>query len=243
MAVAGDLNLSGKIRDLSAMTQQLGPCTQAELDAFEGLDSKSKQLFSRWVDRALKAEATIAELQYEAGMYRSLYENAISAQSPQEMQAAIRAWIDCPAEKRPSADALGQRIADIASALPSTERSAPERNNPMVPWELDCQHTVCTAPECECPTEEQVMKKTPCPRCGHRAYPYEEHFCCSWVNVHCFDHTPERIKTGYTSLRIATVECPSCRGRGYTTPAFNCRWCAGTGVVSEEDAAAFGPGD
>jgi hypothetical protein len=36
-------------------------------------------------------------------------------------------------------------------------------------------------------------------------------------------------------------QCPSCRGRGYTNPAFNCRWCEGTGVVSEEDAAAFGP--
>jgi hypothetical protein len=36
-------------------------------------------------------------------------------------------------------------------------------------------------------------------------------------------------------------QCPSCQGRGYTNPAFNCRWCAGTGVVSEEDAAAFGP--
>lgn len=35
----------------------LGPCTQVELDAFEGLDSKSKQLFLGWVDRALKAES------------------------------------------------------------------------------------------------------------------------------------------------------------------------------------------
>lgn len=37
----------------------VGICTQAELDAFEGLDSKSKILFSMWVERALKAEATI----------------------------------------------------------------------------------------------------------------------------------------------------------------------------------------
>lgn len=38
-------------------------------------------------------------------------------------------------------------------------------------------------------------------------------------------------------------QCPSCKGRGYTNPAFNCRWCEGTGVVSEEDAVAFGPDD
>jgi hypothetical protein len=94
------------------MTQQLGPCTQTELDAFEGLDSKSRQLFSTWVDRALKAEAAIAALQYEAGMYRSLYENAI--------------------ERR--------------------------RNNPMVPWELDCQRAVCTAPECECPAASSPQR-------------------------------------------------------------------------------------
>jgi hypothetical protein len=35
----------------------LSACTQAELDAFEGLDSKSQQLFLMWLDRALKAEA------------------------------------------------------------------------------------------------------------------------------------------------------------------------------------------
>jgi len=39
----------------------LTPCTQAELDAFEGLDSKSKQLFTMWVERALKAEAAVAD--------------------------------------------------------------------------------------------------------------------------------------------------------------------------------------
>lgn len=35
----------------------LSPCTQEELDAFEGLNPKSKQLFLMWVERALKAEA------------------------------------------------------------------------------------------------------------------------------------------------------------------------------------------
>ncbi len=38
-----------------------GACTQAELDAFDGLDDKSKRLFLMWVDRALKAEAAITE--------------------------------------------------------------------------------------------------------------------------------------------------------------------------------------
>lgn len=37
------------------------------------------------------------------------------------------------------------------------------------------------------------------------------------------------------------VECPSCRGRGYTNSSFDCRWCKGKGEVSEEDAAAFEP--
>lgn len=33
-----------------------------------------------------------------------------------DMRLAIRAWLKCPAEKRPSAQALGERIASIASA-------------------------------------------------------------------------------------------------------------------------------
>lgn len=40
--------------------------------------------------------------------------------------------------------------------------------------------------------------------------------------------------------RVLLVECPSCRGRGYTNPAFDCRWCSGSGEVSEWDFAAFG---
>lgn len=35
-----------------------------------------------------------------------------------EMFAAIRAWMECPAERRPTARALGQRIEEIAAALP-----------------------------------------------------------------------------------------------------------------------------
>ena len=34
-----------------------------------------------------------------------------------EMRAAIKAWLDCPAEKRPTPAALGQRIAEIASTF------------------------------------------------------------------------------------------------------------------------------
>jgi hypothetical protein len=34
-----------------------------------------------------------------------------------EMHTAIRAWLSCPAEKRPSAQALGQRIAEIAASM------------------------------------------------------------------------------------------------------------------------------
>src|ERR1700739_371186 len=33
------------------------------------------------------------------------------------MQAAIRAWINCPKDKRPSARALGQQIERIASGV------------------------------------------------------------------------------------------------------------------------------
>ena len=61
--------------------------------------------------------------------------------------------------------------------------------------------------------------------------------------------TVERVMQGFeralAQKRVThqLCQCPSCRGRGYTNPAFNCRWCEGTGVVSEEDAAAFGPED
>lgn len=39
-----------------------------------------------------------------------------SAGSEGEMHAAIKAWLDCPKEKRPSAAALGKRIEDIATS-------------------------------------------------------------------------------------------------------------------------------
>jgi DnaJ-class molecular chaperone len=81
------------------------------------------------------------------------------------------------------------------------------------------------------------FEQTFCSQCGGSFGPGDSGFS------HCADHTQTSIKTGYTSLRIATVECPSCRGRGYTNPAYNCRWCAGTGVVSEEDSVAFGADD
>lgn len=34
-----------------------------------------------------------------------------------EMDAAIKAWLDCPPEKRPTPQALGKRIADIAAGI------------------------------------------------------------------------------------------------------------------------------
>ncbi len=34
-----------------------------------------------------------------------------------EMFRAIQAWIECPAQKRPSADALAERIRAIAASL------------------------------------------------------------------------------------------------------------------------------
>lgn len=46
----------------AAIDTPLSPCTQTELDAFEGLNSNSKRLFQMWVDRALKAEvANVAQ--------------------------------------------------------------------------------------------------------------------------------------------------------------------------------------
>ena len=47
---------------MSETCEPLGPCTQAELDAFQALDSKSKRLFLMWVDRALKAEDALREI-------------------------------------------------------------------------------------------------------------------------------------------------------------------------------------
>ena len=44
-----------------------------------------------------------------------------------EMLAAIRAWLKCPAEKRPSPYALGKQIERIASALSRPERDGAER--------------------------------------------------------------------------------------------------------------------
>lgn len=43
-----------------------------------------------------------------------------------EMRLAIKAWLKCAPDKRPSPAALGQRIADIASSLsrPNVESEA-----------------------------------------------------------------------------------------------------------------------
>jgi hypothetical protein len=40
------------------------------------------------------------------------------ASGEDDMRLAITAWLKCPADKRPSPAALGQRIADIAASLP-----------------------------------------------------------------------------------------------------------------------------
>lgn len=53
--------------------------------------------------------------------------------------------------------------------------------------------------------------------------------------------THSRIKPKYTASRIDEVECPACRGHGYVNLSFNCVWCKGKGVVSEERSLAFGP--
>ena len=80
------------------------------------------------------------------------------------------------------------------------------------------------------------FEETFCSQCGKSFGPGDSGYS------HCEDHdTRSRIKADHTRPRIGPVECPSCHGRGYTNPAFNCRWCEGTGVVSEEDAVAFGP--
>ena len=34
-----------------------------------------------------------------------------------ELYQAIKAWLECPPEKRPTAQALGQRIAEIAASM------------------------------------------------------------------------------------------------------------------------------
>lgn len=66
-----------------------------------------------------------------------------------------------------------------------------------------------------------------------------------WVRRFASEHDAQefadkRNKTAAGLIFASKVECPSCRGRGYTNPAFDCRWCKGTGEVTEEDAAAFG---
>lgn len=41
---------------------------------------------------------------------------------PTEMHSAVRVWLECPADRRPSAWALGKRIEEIASALTNGDR-------------------------------------------------------------------------------------------------------------------------
>lgn len=76
----------------TAEGREIGPCTQAEIDAFEGLDPKSKQLFQLWVERALKAEAALAlssadsrgDIDVEPGSSERIRANITSALSSTE---------------------------------------------------------------------------------------------------------------------------------------------------------------
>lgn len=52
---------------------------------------------------------------------------------PGEMQSAIRAWLQCPAEKRPSPAALGQRITEIAAAALLSSTAASGSNDDRKP--------------------------------------------------------------------------------------------------------------
>jgi hypothetical protein len=54
--------LAASLTRPDAAAAPMGPLTQAELDAFAGLDSKSQQLFLMWADRAMKAEAALSAL-------------------------------------------------------------------------------------------------------------------------------------------------------------------------------------
>jgi hypothetical protein len=69
---------------------------------------------------AMTEEELRAELEAEgktmegvAAEMRAIFEQA---KAEVDMRKAIRAWLKCPPDKRPTPQALGQRIADIASA-------------------------------------------------------------------------------------------------------------------------------
>jgi|GEM_PF-3734548 len=70
---------------------------------------------------AMSEEELVAEL---AEQGETLESNAAKmqaifhkAKAEADMRLAIKAWLKCPAEKRPSPAALGQRISEIAAAL------------------------------------------------------------------------------------------------------------------------------
>jgi plasmid stability protein len=92
--------------------------------------------FQGYYDRGMKSDdrdeayeevmtMTEAELVAElAEQGETLESNAVKmqaifhrAKAEAEMRLVIKAWLKCPAEKRPSPAALGQRIADIATDL------------------------------------------------------------------------------------------------------------------------------
>jgi hypothetical protein len=70
---------------------------------------------------SMSEDELVAELAEEG---ETLESNAIKmqeifrkAEAEADMRLAIKAWLKCPEEKRPSPAALGQRIAEIANGL------------------------------------------------------------------------------------------------------------------------------
>jgi len=86
--------------------------------------------------------------------------------------------------------------------------------------------------------------------CDKEIWSYRKNMWCGCRKPAKFNVISKHITAGldYCTAHSGKVihqlcQCPSCKGKGYTNPAFNCRWCEGTGVVLEEDAVAFGSGD
>lgn len=64
--------------------------------------------------RVKKAAVAAIEAVTDLSQYTA---QGFSMPVPPEMQSAIRVWLECPADKRPSPAALGQRITEIAATV------------------------------------------------------------------------------------------------------------------------------